>query len=100
MRTFKLSLAIAILVVLFIFSAYNSQSVQIRFVGFQSGDLPLFLFILFSFILGFLVAALLSTIRGSQLRRQLHLLQKEVGNRKPGEEASRKPGASESEEAR
>jgi uncharacterized integral membrane protein len=82
-RTFKLSLAIAILVVLFIFSAFNSQPVQIRFIGFQSGDLPLFLFILFSFLLGFLVAALLSTIRVSQLRRQLHVLQKEAASRKP-----------------
>ena len=78
MRTFKLSLAIAILLVLFIFSAYNSQPVQIRFVGLQSGELPLFLLILFSFLLGFMVAALLSTIRGSQMRRQIHLLEKEA----------------------
>lgn len=78
MKTFKLLLAIVILVLLLVFSAYNAQPVQVRFFGVQTGDLPLFLLIVFCFCLGFLAAALLGTVRSSQLRRQIHQLEREA----------------------
>ncbi len=83
MKTAKLSIALVVLILLFIFSAYNSQPVQIRFIASQSGDFPLFLIILFSFLLGLFVAGLLGTIRGSQLRREIHSLRRDAisGNR-------------------
>ena len=84
MRTFKLLLAIVILVMLLVFSAYNAQPVQIRFFGLQTGDLPLFLPIVFCFGLGFLAAALLATIRSSQLRRQVHQLERDLASARQG----------------
>ncbi|MFA5515375.1 MAG: LapA family protein [Desulfuromonadales bacterium] len=89
MKNLKLSVAVVVLLLLFIFSTYNSQPVRIRFTGWQSGDLPLFLLILFSFLCGFLVAWLLGTIRSSQLRREIQALRRDasIGRQPPGSAA-------------
>ncbi|MBE0597944.1 MAG: LapA family protein [Desulfuromonadales bacterium] len=95
MKTFKLLVAIFVLALLLVFSAYNAQPVHIRVPGWHSGELPLFLPIVFCFLLGFLVAALLSTVRTSQLRRQIHQLEREASalRREAEGELSGTPGS-------
>jgi len=78
MKTLRIFLAFVILVVLFIFSVNNAQSVQVIFFSYRTPPLPLFLVLIFIFALGFLLAALLSALKISQLRRQLTQLRRET----------------------
>jgi uncharacterized integral membrane protein len=87
MKTPRIFLAFVILVVLFIFSVNNAQSVQLIIFSYRTPPLPLFLILLFIFALGFFLAALLSALKISQLRRQLAQLHREA-------EALRKDGSS------
>jgi uncharacterized integral membrane protein len=76
MKALRILLAIIILVVLFIFTVNNIRTVPVTFLWY-SAELPLFLVIITSFILGLLLAALFNLIKNSQLRRQLVQLEKE-----------------------
>ncbi len=78
MKTAKITAALAILVVLFIFSVNNYQPVAIAFLGYRSPAMPLFLIILFMFVLGGMLTGLIAAIRFSQLHRRNLLLQKEI----------------------
>jgi uncharacterized integral membrane protein len=57
-----------------IFAFYNSESIKIRFMQYQSTEQPLFLIILGSFVLGVLLAGFLSLAEivrlNTRLRRQ------------------------------
>jgi uncharacterized integral membrane protein len=77
MKTLRIVLAIAILVVLFIFGIYNAQLVQLTLFKYQTSHLPLFLVLIFVFFLGFFMAALYLSVKISILRRQLDLSQRE-----------------------
>jgi putative membrane protein len=76
MKEMRILFAVIILVLLFIFTVNNIQTVQLTFLGYRS-ELPLFLVIIISFALGFLFAALFNLIKNAQIRRQINQLQKE-----------------------
>lgn len=78
MKTLRIILAFIILLVLFIFSINNAQSVQIIFFSYRTPPMPLFLIILFVFFLGIILAALFSTMKIAQLRRQLNRSRREM----------------------
>lgn len=80
MKYVKIALALIILVVMFIFGVNNAQTVQVIFFSYHSPPLPLFLILLFSFSLGFVMAALVGAIRLGQLHRQIAHLRREVKN--------------------
>jgi uncharacterized integral membrane protein len=77
MKTIRIVLALAILLVLFIFGIYNAQLVQLTLFNYQSPHLPLFLVLIFVFFLGFFLAALYFSLKISALRRQFDLAQRE-----------------------
>ena len=77
MKTLRILLAFVILLVLFIFSINNAQSVQIIFFSYQTPPMPLFLILSFIFLLGFILAALFSTMKIAQLHRQINRLRRE-----------------------
>lgn len=89
MKTLKIALSLAVLVALFLFSLYNAQPVQVSFFQHQSPQVPLFLVLIFSFFLGFLLAALWGTVRVSYLRRQIHQLRREKEPARPAVPADR-----------
>jgi uncharacterized integral membrane protein len=76
MKALRILFAVIILVLLFIFTVNNIQTVQLTFLGY-SAVLPLFLVIVTAFVFGFLLAALFGVVKGSQLRRQIRQLEKE-----------------------
>jgi uncharacterized integral membrane protein len=73
----RIVLALAILVVLFVFGIYNAQLVQLTLFNYQTPHLPLFLVLIFVFFLGFFLAALYFSFKISVLRRQFDLAQRE-----------------------
>jgi len=77
MKVARTALALAIILILFVFSIYNAQLVQLTLFGYQSPHLPLFLVLIFSFFLGFFLSALYYAFQVSRLRRQNGQLQKE-----------------------
>jgi uncharacterized integral membrane protein len=76
MKTLRILLASVILLVLFIFSINNAQSVQIIFFSYRTPPMPLFLILIFIFFLGFILAALFSAMKINQLNRQLNRLRR------------------------
>ena len=78
MKTLRILLAFVILLVLFIFSINNAQSVQIIFFSYRTPPMPLFLILSFIFLLGFILAALFSTMKIAQLHRQVNRLRREM----------------------
>ena len=78
MKTLRILLAFVILLVLFIFSINNAQSVQIIFFSYRTPPMPLFLILSFIFLLGFILAALFSTMKIAQLHRQINRLRREM----------------------
>ena len=77
MKTLRIVLSLVILVVLFIFSIYNAQLVQLTLFNYQTPHLPLFLVLIFIFFLGFSLSALYCSVKVPLLRRQLSHLQRE-----------------------
>jgi len=73
----RTALALLILVILFVFSIYNAQLVQLTLFNYQAPHLPLFLVLIFAFFLGFFLSALYCAVKVSLLRRQIGQLQKE-----------------------
>lgn len=63
MKIVKSSLLLAILVILLVFSIYNGQPVELRFFSFRTPQLPLFLLLLFTFGLGFVLASLWGSLK-------------------------------------
>jgi uncharacterized integral membrane protein len=78
MKTLRILLASVILLVLFIFSINNAQSVQIIFFSYRTPPMPLFLILIFIFFLGFILAALFSAMKITQLNRHLNRLRREM----------------------
>jgi uncharacterized integral membrane protein len=76
MKALRILFAVIILVILFIFTVNNIQTVQLTFLRYRA-VLPLFLVIISAFVLGFLLAGLFGVLKGSQLRRQIRQLEKE-----------------------
>jgi uncharacterized integral membrane protein len=81
MKTLRILLASVILLVLFIFSINNAQSVQIIFFSYRTPPMPLFLILIFIFFLGFILAALFSAMKITQLNRQLNRLRREMATK-------------------
>ena len=63
MKIVKSSLLLAILVILLVFSIYNGQPVELRFFSYHTPKLPLFLLLLFTFALGFILASLWGSLK-------------------------------------
>jgi uncharacterized integral membrane protein len=78
MKTLRIILALIILLLLFVFSINNAQSVQIIFLSYQTPPMPLFLVLLFIFFLGVILAALFGAMKISQLHRRLNRLRREI----------------------
>jgi len=78
MKTLRIILAFIILLVLFIFCINNAQTVQIIFFSYQTPPMPLFLILIFIFLLGFILAALFSAMKIAQLHRQLNRQRREM----------------------
>jgi uncharacterized integral membrane protein len=77
MNTMRTVLILAIVVILFIFSIYNAQLVQLTLFNYQTPHLPLFLVLIFVFFLGLLFSALYFSVKVSRLSRQVGQLQRE-----------------------
>ena len=56
----------------------NAAPVKLAAFGYQTPELPLFLFLLLFFILGYLLAALVGAVRQNALRRQVTRLEREL----------------------
>ncbi len=78
MKTAKITAALFVLVVLFIFSAYNYQSVEIVFLSYRSPSVPLFLVAISMFVLGAISTGLAAALHLSRLKRTNSILQREV----------------------
>lgn len=77
MKAARIVLALAILMVLFIFGVYNAQPVQLTLFAYQTPHLPLFLVLIFVFFLGFFLSTFYCTVKVSLLRHQFGQLQRE-----------------------
>ena len=78
MKTLRILLAFIILLVLFVFSINNAQSVQIIFFSYRTPPMPLFLILIFIFFLGVILASLFSAMKIAQLRHQHNRLRREM----------------------
>jgi len=90
MKVLRIVLALAILIILFVFSIYNAHLVQLTLFNYQTPHLPLFLVLIFAFFLGFFLSALYCAVKVSLLRRQIGQLQKEKETLQ-GEKEQRRP---------
>lgn len=77
-KALKITLALAILIVLFIFCLNNAHMVQVVFLSYQTPEVPLFLIILFVFVLGLLLGLLFSTFQMTRLRREISQARKSL----------------------
>lgn len=77
MKTTRLILCLVILLVLFLFGAFNYQPVRLKLFSYQTPELPLFLIVVFVFFLGVFLSALYYGFKTSLLRRQIGQLQRD-----------------------
>ncbi|WP_457601332.1 lipopolysaccharide assembly protein LapA domain-containing protein [Hydrogenivirga sp.] len=75
MIVLKVVLFVVLLIVALLFAYFNLQSVKLSFPGF-SYEMPLFLVVFASFIFGFILAYLLSEVKGFEWRRYGERLRK------------------------
>jgi uncharacterized integral membrane protein len=68
-------LALGLLLVL---ALTNAAPVKLSAFGYQTPELPLFVFLLIFFALGYLLAALAGAVRQTTLRRQVARLEREL----------------------
>ena len=63
MRLLQRTLALVCLVVLFIFCVSNGEPVTVRFLAWESLELPIFLLLIFAFLTGAVLALLGQSLR-------------------------------------
>ena len=63
MRLVQRSLALVCLVLLFIFCVSNGEPVSVRFLAWESIELPIFLLLIFAFLTGAVLALLGQSLR-------------------------------------
>ena len=68
-------LALGLLLVL---ALTNAAPVKLSVFGYQTPELPVFIFLLIFFALGYLLAALAGAVRQTALRRQVARLEREL----------------------
>ncbi|MFN7064875.1 MAG: tetratricopeptide repeat protein [Aquificaceae bacterium] len=78
MSFLKLLLVLVILVVFFLFIAQNSGYVEVSFL-YQVYRMPLFVLLLLSFFIGFILPSLYFLLRETILKRKLSLIEKGLG---------------------
>ncbi len=90
LRNIFVLLALAVILML---AFANADSVRLTAFGYHTPELPLFLYLVGAFILGFMVAALTGAVRQSGLRRQINRLERENASLRSSsqEEANRPP---------
>lgn len=71
----------------------NAAPVRLAAFGHQTPELPLFLFLLVFFALGYLLAALVGGVRQAALRRQVVRLERELARREGAAVAAPSTGA-------
>ncbi len=82
MKLVQRTLALVALVLLFIFCVSNGQLVSVRFLAWESLDLPVFLLLIFAFMTGVILALIGQSLRSvsrsdeKQLRKDLKREQK------------------------
>jgi uncharacterized integral membrane protein len=78
MKVLRNIVALFALVVILMLAFANAEPVRLTACGYHSPELPLFLYLLTAFILGFLLAALTGAVRQSALRRQITRLERDI----------------------
>jgi len=71
-------MALLILGLVLFLALTNAAPVRVSAFGYQTPELPLFIFLLVFFALGYLLAALVGAVRQATLRRQIARLEREV----------------------
>lgn len=73
--------ALLALALLLFLALTNAAPVKLSAFGYQTPELPLFVFLLVFFALGYLLAALAGAVRQTSLRRQVARLERELAQR-------------------
>ena len=71
-------MALLILGLVLFLALTNAAPVRVSAFGYQTPELPLFVFLLVFFALGYLLAALVGAVRQTTLRRQIVRLEREL----------------------
>ena len=71
-------IAFVILGLVLFLALTNAAPVRVSAFGSQTPELPLFVFLLVFFVLGYLLAALFGAVRQTTLRRQIARLEREL----------------------
>lgn len=71
-------MALLILGLVLFLALTNAAPVRVSAFGYQTPELPLFVFLLVFFALGYLLAALVGAVRQTSLRRQIARLEREL----------------------
>jgi lipopolysaccharide assembly protein A len=73
--------ALLALALLLFLALTNAAPVKLSAFGYQTPELPLFVFLLVFFALGYLLAALAGAVRQTSLRRQVARLERDLAQR-------------------
>lgn len=83
MKIVRNLVAILVLLALLVLAFANAEPVRLAAFGYRTPELPLFIFLLVAFGLGYLLAALVGSVRQAAQKRQILRLEREL-NRKGG----------------
>lgn len=79
MKILRNIVAILVLLILLVLAFANAEPVRLAAFGFRTPELPLFIFLLAAFALGYLLAALVGAVKQSALNRQIARLERDRG---------------------
>lgn len=83
MKIVRNLVAILAVLILLVLAFANAEPVRLAAFGYRTPELPLFIFLLVAFSLGYLLAALVGAVRQAAMKRQISRLERE--SRRPPE---------------
>jgi uncharacterized integral membrane protein len=81
MKVLRNVVAILALLILLILAFANAEPVRLTAFGYRTPELPLFIFLLVAFALGYLLAALVGAVKQAALNRKILKLERGQDNR-------------------
>ena len=74
----QLVLVLTVVLLLMVFTFQNPYPVQMRFMGWQTGEIPIIMVIVFSVLIGVIVSLLLGLKQAKQQKKTIRHLQTEI----------------------